>query len=138
MPERSNGTECAFFSNHSRYIISSIKCPVLLLDVNTTRLHFSTATLFLFALNHKTESGLMRCAGPPQQLMHFHAALTCVRTLYKRRGCGRRGANGARWPATRKTTASCCAATISLGLVIVAASLARGSNSPGLLFSQFV
>lgn len=80
----------------------------------------------------------MRCAGPPQQLMHFHAALTCVGTLYTGEAEGDSCANGARWPATRKTTASFCAATISLGLVTVAASLARGSDRPGLLSSPFV
>lgn len=66
--------------------------------------------------------------------MHFHAALTCVRALYGGEAEGDGRANSARWPATRKTTAGCRAATISLGLVIVAASLARGSNSTGVTF----
>lgn len=77
-----NKTKCSYNFLVILNIYSFTKCPIHPRDVNTPRLHFFTATYYLFTLTQEIESGLMRCAGPPQQLMHFHAALTCVRALY--------------------------------------------------------
>lgn len=84
---------------------------------SAVRLHFFTATFYPVTPTQERESGLMQCAEAPQQLMHFHAALTLVRALWSGEAERDTLPNGARWPVTRKTTASCCAATISLGLV---------------------
>lgn len=116
-------------------LYSFTKCPVHTRDVKHTKVAFLRSYLSSIHSNPGDRKWANTVRGATAAAHAFSCSLDVRPRTARRRGGGRRGANSARWPATRKTTAGCRAATISLGLVIVAASVSRGAQAVQGYFS---